>query len=478
MRAAAEFDVRSPLMEAGFRKSDVRTLAEAWGLPVWDKPATPCLSSRIAYGVEVTPERVARVDAAERFLRSELGLQELRVRHEAHDLARIELPVEHLALLSDADLRERINSELRNLGFQYVTLDLEGFRSGSMNRAYQDPQPRQILRRFGIGSINTVDQEVKCEPVSGGFSAAHVYRVEFEEKAYALRRWPLDELPINRLIELHRFLQRAHATGGIPFAVPIPAPSTGETLVRQVDAWWQLEPWMPGQPASSGSCARSQTEAAVRMLARLHHFAATYQCTRGGRTWFSCRQGVSPAVEERLQILAVWQSRGSTERALLLNHVAPEARPWLGEVVEHFDRRATGITSALRSCASLERPLHPCLRDIWSAHVLFCDAQITGLIDANATRTEHPATDLARLLGSLIGNDGEAWESALDAYAAEHPLDESERELVRVLDQSGVLLSGMAWIERCARQEYRDINAVADRLRAIVERLEGLPILV
>lgn len=134
MRAAQEFEVRSPLMEAGFRKSDVRALAEAWGLPVWDKPATPCLSSRIAYGVEVTPERVARVDAAEQFLRSELGIEELRVRHEAHDLARIELPVEHLGLLSEADRRERINSELRNLGFQYVTLDLDGFRSGSMNR--------------------------------------------------------------------------------------------------------------------------------------------------------------------------------------------------------------------------------------------------------------------------------------------------------------------------------------------------------
>lgn len=347
-----------------------------------------------------------------------------------------------------------------------------------LDEAYHDSQPLRILQRFGVGPINPLDQAIHCEPVSGGFSAASVYRIEFEGHAYALRRWPVDELPLLRLFELHRFLRLAQATGEIPFAVPIADPETGDTLVRQESVWWQLEPWMPGQPAPSGSCTQGQAEAAVRILARVHRFAATYQCTPGGRTWFSCRQGVSPAVEERLRILASWQTRGKTERELLLHHVAAEARPWLGEVVEHFDRRAAGVTAALRRCASLERRLCPCLRDIWSAHVLFCDAQVTGLIDANAMRTEHPAADLSRLLGSLIGNDREAWESALDAYAAEHPLDEHERDLVRVLDQSGVLLSGMAWIERCAGQQYRDINAVVDRLRAIVHRLDGLPLLV
>jgi uncharacterized protein len=135
MHAAREHAVRSPLIEAGFTKADVRELAREWELPVWDKPASPCLSSRIAYGVEVTPERVRRVDAAEQFLREELGLRELRVRLENHELARIEVPLSALPQLAEAGPRERIVARLRDLGFRYVTLDLEGFRSGSLNAA-------------------------------------------------------------------------------------------------------------------------------------------------------------------------------------------------------------------------------------------------------------------------------------------------------------------------------------------------------
>lgn len=131
MQAAAEHAVRSPLLEVGFTKTDVRDLARHWGLPVWDKPATPCLSSRLAYGLEVTPERLRRVDAAERFLREQLDLRELRVRHEPNDLARIEVPVAALPRLVED--RERIAEHFHSLGFRYVTLDLDGFRSGSMN---------------------------------------------------------------------------------------------------------------------------------------------------------------------------------------------------------------------------------------------------------------------------------------------------------------------------------------------------------
>jgi uncharacterized protein len=133
MTAANEHGVRSPLIEAGLTKTDVRALALHWGLPVWDKPAAPCLSSRIAYGVEVTPERVRRVDEAEQFLRSECGLRELRVRLEANDLCRIEIPLDSLAMLVAEGTRERIVERFRDLGFRCVTLDLGGLRSGSLN---------------------------------------------------------------------------------------------------------------------------------------------------------------------------------------------------------------------------------------------------------------------------------------------------------------------------------------------------------
>lgn len=133
MQAAREHDVRSPLIEAGFTKADVRELARCWELPVWDKPAAPCLSSRIAYGLEVTPERVRRVDEAERYLRQELGIRELRVRHEAGDLARIEVPADEIARLLQDETRQQIAAHFKSLGFRFVTVDLEGFRSGSLN---------------------------------------------------------------------------------------------------------------------------------------------------------------------------------------------------------------------------------------------------------------------------------------------------------------------------------------------------------
>jgi uncharacterized protein len=132
LKAAAEHQVRHPLQEAGFTKADVRALARAWDLPTWDKPASPCLSSRLAPGVSVTHERTARVEAAEEYLHA-LGFRECRVRLHEDELARIEVPVAGLARLADPDVREALARLFKELGFRFVTLDLEGFRSGSLN---------------------------------------------------------------------------------------------------------------------------------------------------------------------------------------------------------------------------------------------------------------------------------------------------------------------------------------------------------
>jgi uncharacterized protein len=136
MAAAAEHAVHSPLAECGITKTEVRELAAAWNLPVWDKPASPCLSSRVAYGEEVTPERLAMVDAAEQFLRGK-GLKVCRVRYHRGDLARIEVPPEELQPLCEPTTRRELAAELRRLGFKFVTIDLEGFRSGSLNQLLQ-----------------------------------------------------------------------------------------------------------------------------------------------------------------------------------------------------------------------------------------------------------------------------------------------------------------------------------------------------
>lgn len=143
-RAASQHAVRSPLIEAGLTKSEVRELSRRATLPTWDKPASPCLSSRIAYGTTVTIERLSKVDRGEEILR-EFGFREFRVRH--HDqLVRIEIAPEEMDRVLRKDLIDELARRFRELGFKYVTLDLEGFRSGSMNEVLDRPQITQITQ--------------------------------------------------------------------------------------------------------------------------------------------------------------------------------------------------------------------------------------------------------------------------------------------------------------------------------------------
>src|SRR5215216_6711219 len=142
-QAAAQHAVRSPLIEVGLSKSEVRELSRRATLPTWDKPASPCLSSRIAYGTTVTIERLSKVDRGEEILR-EFGFREFRVRH--HDqLVRLEIAQAEMDRVMRKEVFQELAARFRELGFKYVTLDLDGFRSGSMN---------EILPKTGETGVN------------------------------------------------------------------------------------------------------------------------------------------------------------------------------------------------------------------------------------------------------------------------------------------------------------------------------------
>jgi uncharacterized protein len=131
MQAARQMGVKAPLIDAGLTKGEIRELSRALALPTWDKPSFACLSSRFPYGDPITAEKLRQVDAAEAFLRS-LGFRQFRVRH--HDtLARLEIPLEEIPRLWEDGRHEKIATRLRELGYLYVAVDLQGFRSGSMN---------------------------------------------------------------------------------------------------------------------------------------------------------------------------------------------------------------------------------------------------------------------------------------------------------------------------------------------------------
>lgn len=142
-RALKAFGIRSPLAEAKLTKDEIRQLSRQFGLPTADKPAAPCLASRISYGLEVTEQRLRQIDLAETYLRS-LGFVEFRVRH--HDtVARIEVNPKDIEKVTSEPARSQIVEKMKSLGFKFVTVDLQGFRSGSLNEPLTEEQKQKSL---------------------------------------------------------------------------------------------------------------------------------------------------------------------------------------------------------------------------------------------------------------------------------------------------------------------------------------------
>ncbi len=143
--AAKQYGVRSPLVEAELTKAEIRSLSKDMDLPTWDKPAQACLSSRIPYGTPVSVEALTRIAKAEEFLRN-LGIGQLRVRHHG-SVARIEVTPADFPALLDESVRKSIGQHFRSIGYAYVTLDLEGFRSGSMNEVLSSKTKKEATSR-------------------------------------------------------------------------------------------------------------------------------------------------------------------------------------------------------------------------------------------------------------------------------------------------------------------------------------------
>ena len=137
-RAGVEMEIRSPLIEAGLAKDEIRSLSRLQGLPTWDQPASACLSSRIPYGLAVTEEKLRMIERGEEVLRS-LGFRQSRVRHHG-DIARIEIARDELGKALSMEMFNRLASEFKAIGFRFVTLDVEGYRSGALNETRPPPE--------------------------------------------------------------------------------------------------------------------------------------------------------------------------------------------------------------------------------------------------------------------------------------------------------------------------------------------------
>jgi hypothetical protein len=235
---------------------------------------------------------------------------------------------------------------------------------------------------------------------------------------------------------------------------------------------------MPGTADFQSNPSEIRIRAAMRCLAAWHHAAASYDPLHTETTWFvSCSSAPSPAVHERLARIADLMRQGCRLFEANLRRSSHSEFQRIGmRILELFLHTAPHVTGQLKAAAQLEFAIQPCLRDIWHDHVLYTADNVTGLIDASACRSENVATDLARLLGSFVGDERNSWDFALQEYQRQRRLTADELALVYVLDSSTVLLSGMTWLERfsIAGQSVSGDGRILSRLQIILSRLEHL----
>jgi len=310
-----------------------------------------------------------------------------------------------------------------------------------------------------------------------GFSGAEIYRVQTGTGNFCLRRWPPGTMSGERLREIHGFLS-FQSRGGLN-VVPVPVQSiTGCTFVESHGTLWQLEPWMPGEATYHRHPSTEKLDSAMAALARLHHMAEISRKHPGS---VERSAGTPQTILERLRILNATRNDLNRIHKGLPGERDSRFHAVARRIVSHFERSSDGIEAALRSVAQLRVPVFPCLRDLRHDHLLFSGETLTGLVDFGALRTDTAAADLSRIAGSLFQSrwidDPIRWNRAIGAYESVRPLTDSERQLIPVLDESGVLLSGTHWLRaRYIHSSALDLPRICNRLESIVSRLETGPV--
>jgi len=319
--------------------------------------------------------------------------------------------------------------------------------------------------------------QISAVTLHAGFSGAQVWKIGAADNAWALRRWPVGALPAARLRGLHALLAHLRQAGLACVAVPV-ADDMGESLSFDGTHEWQLEPWLPGRADFQRDPNPARLSATMITLAEWHRAVTKFIPTAECRTWFASHPAApSPAASERLR---TWQREASsvvsTSKIGIPKLPVGELREIGSELADRVVQLGPRIMDELVPIQHVLLPLQPCLRDIWHDHVLFVDDAVTGLIDPSACRSENVATDLARLLGSLVEDDAGAWDAALATYRGIRPLSLAEESLAVLLDRSAVVLSTLTWLRWLFVEErnFPDRAAVLERLRYLQRRLNHL----
>ena len=327
---------------------------------------------------------------------------------------------------------------------------------------------------------------------AGGMSGAQFWQIAAPRGPFILRRWPVESPSPDRLKFIHAVLQHA-AKRGIAI-VPLPATTaTGQTFVQQDRYLWQLDPQMPGAADYRNAPSAEKFTAAMHSLAAFHNAVADFPAdpshARSPKIAADLRSaGPQPATLRHFTRLRDLQS--STTLAQLADSITPQAFPDLAPLAQEFLLLLPKIIPRaqlqLAPLAGAVLPLQPCIRDIWHDHILFTGNRVTGIVDFGALDIDTPATDIARLLGSLSesplpiregpgeGSDSTAntWQLGLSAYQQIRPLTADELRATHALAVSGNILAGCNWIRwlYVENRQFENATPIIERFRHIVAR--------
>jgi len=295
----------------------------------------------------------------------------------------------------------------------------------------------------------------------GGFSGARLWQLRGPAGMACLRAWPTGDPTAERLAAIHRWMTDAR-TAGLTFVPTVFTTSTGPSAVEMAGRLWDLTEWLPGSADDRPTDAR--LAAACTALARLH------------QAWAPTAVAAAPcpAIVRRLEHTHQWLAlvRSGWRPAFGQDAIDP-VRPWAERVWDRVQPHIESFPRILQSWTRQPMPLQACLCDVWSAHVLFVGNTVTGLIDYGNARIDTIAADLARLLGSMVGDDANRRRLGFDAYAQQRPLSAAEEALADVLDHTGALLAAARWLIWLYRDQrcFDDRPAVARRLATLVARI-------
>lgn len=335
----------------------------------------------------------------------------------------------------------------------------------------------EVLARYGLSRADGTEPR----RASTGFSGADVWQVATLLGPLCVRRWPTEHPTPSQLQRIHAVLRQAFAAGCGFVPSPLVA-ADGSSFVSLSGRLWEVTPWMPGRPLQEDKDLVARLSA-IRLSAILTALAAFHRATTAELD--NNMRAPSPGLSERLRKLVAGILHDLPRiQSADLPHDWQELARRRDEFVRLFAEGARFVRPQLAATATVPVALLPCIRDIRREHVLFTDDEVTGWVDFGALRDDHPACDLARVLGEFLDDDRGRWDAALEQYAdrQQRELPRLPREvwmqpaLVQAFDRSGTLLSPLNWLRWIflEQRDFPDRDAVVRRFDQLLARLRRM----